>query len=175
MRLLFPIIIFCLFTSCQYFVKQNSCNQVTPEDLKVMHHIIERSNPDTVEKYINYYINKLDLPVSALDIPDGEYYGETPYDDYRYKHVLRLKIEDEKFIEVEYDEIKLDRQSKKYDMDYCKKMNINFEGSAPNISYAKYENQLLEKQNLNDLDAVTGATYSLYRFKLAAIYALNDK
>ena len=175
MKIFIPIFIVCIFSSCQYLGKRKSCYNATPEDLRVMHHIIERSNPDTVKKYTNYFIKKLELPVSAEDIPDGEYYGETPYDDYQYKHVVRLKIENGKFTEVEYDEIKMDRQSKKYDVDYCKKMNTNFKGSAPNISYSNYEKQLLENQNLNDLDAVTGATYSLYRFKLAVIYALKEE
>ncbi len=175
MKTSIAIVSILILASCQKLTKQNACNQVNPEDLKIMHHIIERSQPDTVKKYINYFINKLELPSTAIGIPDGEYYGETPYDDYEYKHVIRIIIENNKFTEVEYDEIKIGNQSKRYDVDYCKKMKNNIEGSSPDISYASYEKQLLDKQNLNEIDAVSGATYSLYRFKLAVIYAITDK
>ena len=31
---------------------------------------------------------------------------------------------------------------------------------------------MLLKQNFNEIDAVSGASYSLYRFKLAILYAM---
>ena len=45
-------------------------------------------------------------------------------------------------------------------------------GTTPAIAYPKYESGMLDKQNFNEIDAVSGASYSLYRFKLAILYAM---
>lgn len=45
-------------------------------------------------------------------------------------------------------------------------------GTTPKIAYPILEKQLIEKQDVLKIDAVTGATYSLYRFRYAVIIAL---
>jgi major membrane immunogen (membrane-anchored lipoprotein) len=45
-------------------------------------------------------------------------------------------------------------------------------GTSPQIAYPRYEKQLLETQNLLEVDAVSGATYSLYRLRYAITIAL---
>jgi len=45
-------------------------------------------------------------------------------------------------------------------------------GTTPAIAYPSYENQMLGKQDLNQVDAISGASYSNYRFKLAILYAI---
>jgi len=49
---------------------------------------------------------------------------------------------------------------------------MSVSGTNPAIAYPNMERQLINKQNLEKLDAVSGATYSLYRFRYAGIMAL---
>ncbi|MDZ7776871.1 MAG: FMN-binding protein [Bacteroidales bacterium] len=51
-------------------------------------------------------------------------------------------------------------------------MNANVYGSAPALAYDKYEKRLLDKQRFSDIDAVSGATYSLQRLKYAVWLAI---
>ena len=131
----------------------NQKNEVDAETLMVMHKLIERSHPDTVDKYLDYYA--------------GKYHGESPYDDYMYKHIVSFTVENSKLSEIEYDEVHEDGHSKKSDSVYNAEMNNNAYGSAPRVTYDNYEKQLLEHQNFKDVDAISGATYSKYRLKYA--------
>ena len=45
-------------------------------------------------------------------------------------------------------------------------------GTTPAIAYPSYEKQMLEKEDFNKIDAVSGASYSDYRFRLAILYAI---
>ena len=45
-------------------------------------------------------------------------------------------------------------------------------GTSPAIAYPEMEKQLLEKQEMWEVDATSGATYSLYRFRYAVTLAL---
>ena len=45
-------------------------------------------------------------------------------------------------------------------------------GTSPSIAYPEMEKQLLEKQKAWEVDATTGATYSLYRFRYAVTLAI---
>ena len=47
-------------------------------------------------------------------------------------------------------------------------------GTTPATAYPILENQLIEKQNMMAVDAVSGATYSLYRFRYALTVALMN-
>ncbi|MDH7605809.1 MAG: hypothetical protein QHH13_12980 [Melioribacter sp.] len=45
-------------------------------------------------------------------------------------------------------------------------------GTSPAIAYPLYEKQLIDKQDFRKVDAITGATYSLFRFRYALSIAL---
>lgn len=151
-----------LLSSCN-----SSSNQPDHEELMVIHKLIERSHPDTVGKYLTYYGQKYNLPDAFSNIDDGTYQGVSPYDDYNYCHMVDFTIEDGLLKAISYDEVHQDGHSKKSDSSYNKEMNNNVYGSAPAMAYDKYENRLLEHQNIADIDAVSGATYSMYRLKYA--------
>ena len=59
---------------------------------------------------------------------------------------------------------------KQEDEAYNEEMSVT--GTTPANAYPILENQLLKKQDLSKINAVSGATYSLYRFKYAVIVAL---
>lgn len=65
---------------------------------------------------------------------------------------------------------KKDGLSKQEDEDYNKEMSVS--GTSPAIAYPRMEEQLLETQDIMRVDAVSGATYSLYRFRYAMMIAL---
>jgi major membrane immunogen (membrane-anchored lipoprotein) len=73
-------------------------------------------------------------------------------------------------ISIDYDEINKDGHAKQHDEDYCKQMLRS--GTTPAIAYPVYESQMLKKQDFNQIDAVSGASYSDYRFRLAILYAI---
>ncbi len=49
---------------------------------------------------------------------------------------------------------------------------MSVSGTTPAIAYPIYEKALLQTQNAEAIDAVSGASYSLYRLKLAIAYAI---
>ena len=59
---------------------------------------------------------------------------------------------------------------KQEDEAYCEQMSIT--GTTPAIAYPNMEEQLVSKQNILDVDSVSGASYSLYRFRYAVTIAL---
>jgi len=67
-------------------------------------------------------------------------------------------------------EINYKGTGKRNNKEYCEEMSVS--GTTPAIAYPVYENGLVEKQNMLKVDAVTGATYSLYRFRYAVTLAL---
>lgn len=140
----------------------------------VMHFLIERTSPDTVKKYVNYYVQQYDLPQTARKMKDGVYTGASPYDDYGYRHEIHFTVKDGQFTGITYDELKSDGHSKASDTSYCRQMNEAVMGSAPSLTYPNYIRQLSQKQDLSKIDGVTGATYSLYRFRYAAMKALMN-
>lgn len=150
--------------------------QFKPEDkyfkagLVNLHFIMETSPIARVDSTFDQLIKEQDLPVDAKGCKDGIYSGESPYDAYDYKHVVKIAIKDEKIISVDYNEIKKGGIGKQEDEEYCQEMSVT--GTTPAIAYPKYESQLIEKQDFLKIDAVTGATYSLYRFRYAVMIAL---
>jgi major membrane immunogen (membrane-anchored lipoprotein) len=103
-------------------------------------------------------------------LKDGTYKGTTPFDDYDYKHEVVFEIKNGKMISIDYDEFHRDGHAKQHDDEYCKQMLQS--GTTPAIAYPIYEKEMLGKQDFNQVDAVSGASYSLYRFKLAILYAM---
>lgn len=114
-------------------------------------------------------INKGQFKYDVQNIPDGDYEGITPEDDYKYQHRIRFTVKDGKINYVDYNEIHGNNEKgKKENKEYWASMKVNLQDA-----YGFYEKQLLENQNVKDMDAVTGATYSMYRFKIAFAYALE--
>ena len=126
---------------------------------------IPRTNEtfDTIQKMYN-------LPLDAKDCHDGVYRAATPPDPYDYRHVITLTIRNEKIVNVDYDEVHLDGHGKQSDTLYCKEMSVA--GTTPAIAYPIMEKQLVDNQNIMQVDGVTGASYSRFRFRYAAMMAL---
>ena len=49
---------------------------------------------------------------------------------------------------------------------------MSITGTTPAIAYPDMEQQLISKQNIMDVDGVSGASYSLFRFRYAVTIAL---
>ena len=145
---------------------------ISDDSFQKMHLIIERTVTDTVKVKFENFILENRIPLSATSLKPGIYKGESAYDDYGYKHVISFKVENGRFSEISYDEIKENGQGKIADTSYCNTMNETHPGSGPAISYPIYVEQLESKQDLGKIDAVTGATYSKYRLQYAAIRAI---
>ena len=75
-------------------------------------------------------------------------------------------------IEVDYNEVKKDGHSKQEDEEYCEEMSVM--GTTPAIAYPFMEDMLLSTQNMMKVNAVSGASYSLQRFRLAVTIALMN-
>lgn len=138
--------------------------------LVTLHFITEVYPIPKVDTFYRDLITAYELPVSAEGAADGSYHGASPPDAYDYTHEVWIRIEDEKIVEVDYDEIHPLAMGKQNDTAYCRKMSIS--GSTPAQSYPAMEKQLLETQDLWKVDALSGSTYSLYRFRYAVMVAL---
>jgi len=138
--------------------------------LKGMHFYIEVYPIDDIETNFTSQIKNAKLPIDPKGCADGIYTGETPEDTFDYRHVVELEIKDGAIVSIDYDEIKSDGHGKESDSTYNTEMSSS--GSSPAIAYPIYEKQMLEKQNMLEVDAVSGASYSLYRFRLAVTIAL---
>jgi major membrane immunogen (membrane-anchored lipoprotein) len=168
---IFSGLLLVFFISCSLNTAKPGKSKITDMQLVMIHQLIERTHTDTVKKYLNDYITRYNVPVSAKGLPDGNYAGESPYDDYGYKHIISIVIKDGLIDSVFYDEVYKDGHSKTADTAYCRRMNENVSGSAPAITYPVYATELTKKQNIQQVDAISGATYSLYRMQYAAILA----
>ena len=134
-------------------------------------HFVKETHPiDEVDTLFWRLINAYDLPVSTARAADGTYTGESPYDQFDYKHVVELTIKDQKIVAVNYNEVHKDGSDKKSDKEYNEQMSAT--GTSPAIAYPDMEKQLVEKQEMWEVDATSGATYSLYRFRYAVTLAL---
>lgn len=135
-----------------------------------LHFIIETSDIPKVDTIFSQIFNGYKLPVNPKGMPDGLYTGESPYDAFDFRHVVKIKIEDETIASVDYDEIHISGWGKQENEEYCREMSNS--GTTPAIAYPVLENQLIDKQDIMDVDAISGATYSLYRFRYAVAVAL---
>lgn len=138
--------------------------------LEKMHWLIERSDMQQVRTGFEQICRENNFPSLVVGLKDGTYKGATPSDDFGYTHVVNFVIKNGKMVSIDYDEIHRDGQAKQSDKDYGVRMLKS--GTSPAIAYPKYESQMLARQNFNNVDAVSGASYSLYRFKLAILYAM---
>jgi len=145
--------------------------KVSDADWEKLHLLIERSSVDNVKENFKLFVKKNALETKALNCRDGKYIGLTPADDYGYIHIVFLEINQGKIVDIHYDELKSNGKSKRTDIDYNKEMLKS--GTSPSIAYPIYEQELIKNQDYMKVDAVTGATYSLYRFRLAVAKAFE--
>lgn len=138
--------------------------------LKSLHFIIEVSSITLIDSIFVNMINDYDIPINAAGCADGIFIGESPYDAFDYKHVVELEIKDEKIIRVDYDEVNSENIGKEANEEYNR--NMKAAGTTPSEAYPLYESNLIKKQNMMEVDAVSGASYSLYRFRYAVMAAL---
>ena len=135
-----------------------------------LHFMMETSPVDEVEALFRQMIETYSLPTDARGIKDGTYTGSSPYDAFDYKHVVKILIKGGKIVEVDYNEVKYDGHGKQEDEEYCEEMKVS--GTTPAIAYPAMEEMLLSTQDIMQVDGVSGATYSLYRFRYAVTIAL---
>lgn len=138
--------------------------------LKSLHFVLETSPIDEVDKLFSQLIELQSLPHEPSLIADGTYTGESPYDAFDYKHVVILTIKNGKIVNVIYNEIHKNGSDKKTDKKYNEEMSVS--GTSPSIAYPNMEKQIIKKQDMLQVDATSGATYSLYRFRYAITLAL---
>ena len=150
---------------------QKSEVKVNDEAWKKLHLVIERSPVDTVKAEFELFVRKNALKTTALNCNNGKYIGLSPADDYGYFHLAVLEINEGKIINLYYDEFKPNGDNKRTDVVYNHEMLRS--GTSPSVAYPIYENQLIKNQDYMKVDAVTGATYSLYRFRMAVANALG--
>jgi major membrane immunogen (membrane-anchored lipoprotein) len=149
----------------------NTSNQKSTV-LEKIHWIIERSDMDNVRSSFQKICTENHFSSLVSGLKDGNYKGTTPFDDYDYKHEVVFEMKNGKMISIDYDEVHRNGHAKQNDEEYCK--NMLQSGTTPAIAYPKYESGMLNKQNFNEIDAVSGASYSLYRLKLAILYAIMN-
>lgn len=145
-------------------------NEYFKSALVALHFVMETSPVDEVDTKFRQLIEAFDLPVSAKGVKDGIYTGESPYDAFDYKHVVKIRIENGRFVEVDYNEVKYDGHGKQEDEEYCEEMSVM--GTTPAIAYPDMEEMLLTTQDITKVDGLSGATYSRYRFRYAVTIAL---
>ena len=138
--------------------------------LEKIHWIIERSDMNKVRSAFQKICDENHFPTMVSGLKDGTYKGISPADDYGYRHEVVFEMKNGKMISIDYDEIHKDGHAKQHDEEYCKRMLQS--GTTPAIAYPIYESQMLSKQDFNQIDAVSGASYSGYRFRLAILYAI---
>lgn len=148
----------------------NSANKYFKTSAVNMHFLIETRDTEKLDTLFYQWIKSHNIPFDARGCKDGDYVGESPYDAFDYKHVVKIKIENEKIISIDYNEIKKDGNDKETDKEYNEEMSAT--GTSPSIAYPDYEKQMLNKQDYMKVDAVTGATYSMFRFRYALAIAL---
>ncbi len=80
--------------------------------------------------------------------------------------MVKLVVKEGKITDVNYNEVHKDGSDKKYN----EEMSVT--GTSPAIANPNMEKQLLEKHDMLQVDATSGATYSLYWFRYAVTLAL---
>lgn len=163
-------LIFAVFTCLGPFAQTGTPDVQKSNVLEKMHWIIERSDMQTVRAGFEQICKENNFPSQVSGLKDGVYKGATPIDDYGYRHEVTFEMKGGKIVSIDYDEIHGEGPGKQSDKEYCERMLQS--GTTPAIAYPKYESQMIETQNSSKVDAVSGASYSLYRFRLAILYAL---
>lgn len=164
------ILFFAIMVSFGAYSQSPQSGSAKAAVLEKMHWLIERSDMNTVRTQFEKLCAENSLPSIVAGLKDGTYKGSTPVDDFGYRHEVVFEMKKGRMISIDYDEIHTDGHAKQHDAEYGKQMLES--GTTPAIAYPKYESQMLDKQNYNKVDGISGASYSLYRFKLAILYAM---
>lgn len=152
------------------FSQQPNPDPIKTAILEKIHWIIERSDMNKVRSEFSRICSENHFSSQVSGLKDGIYKGASPADDYGYRHEVVFEMKNGKMISVDYDEVHPGGHAKQHDQEYGKRMLQS--GTTPAVAYPKYEAQILERQDFNRIDAVSGASYSNYRFKLAVLYAI---
>lgn len=152
-----------------------STKAVNPDPAKLailekIHWAIERSDMNNVRQAFKQICDENHFSSQVASLKDGIYKGASPADDFGYRHEVTFEMRSGKMISIDYDEINAEGHAKQSNQEYCDAMKQS--GTTPAIAYPSYEKQMLEKQDFNQIDAVSGASYSDYRFRLAILYAI---
>lgn len=150
---------------------QKTTVKVDDADWENLRAMIEQSSVDIVKEKFGLFVKRNALETSVSNCKDGKYFGVTPADYFGYLHIVWLEINRGKITNIHYDELKSNGKNKRTDIDYNREMLKS--GSSPAIAYPIYEQELLKSQDYMKVDGVTGATYSLYRFRMAVAKALE--
>jgi major membrane immunogen (membrane-anchored lipoprotein) len=169
MKIIFYLIAGCLIPGLGLPPIESNTNDKTAI-LEKMHWIIERSDIQKVELDFKKLCRENSFPSVVSSLKNGVYKGSSPADDYGYRHEVTFEIKDGKMVSVDYDEINKDGRAKQHHEEYCKRMLAS--GTTPAIAYPGYESAMLAKQDFDQIDAISGASYSHYRFKLAILFAI---
>lgn len=161
---------FILLTALGTFSQNHSSDKQKSQILEKIHWLIERSDMNTVRTQFRKICDENSLPSLVSALKDGTYKGATPADDFGYRHEVVFEMKKGKMVSVDYDEVHPDGHAKQHDAEYCRRMLES--GTTPAIAYPHYESRMMETQDYNQVDAISGASYSLYRFKLAILYAM---
>jgi len=163
-----------LLTPLFFYFGNFAQTQVSPTSksaiLEKTHWMIERSEMTKVKSEFQNICNENHFSSIVKGLKDGTYKGTTPADDYGYKHEVIFEMKNGQMVSLDYDEISSDGHAKQTSKEYCEQMLQS--GTTPAITYPNYETEMLAKQDFNQVDAVSGASYSLYRFRLAILYAI---
>jgi major membrane immunogen (membrane-anchored lipoprotein) len=138
--------------------------------LDKIHWIIERSEVNTVRQKFKEMCDENHFPSVVSALKDGVYKGASPADDFGYRHEVTFEMKNGKMTSIAYNEIHTNGHGKLHNQEYGKAMLAS--GTTPDIAYPSYEQQMLKKQDFSKIDAVSGASYSDYRFRLAILYAI---
>lgn len=166
----YPILFFAILVSLGSYSQSPQSGSAKATVLEKMHWLIERSDMNTVRTQFDKICAENSLPSIVSGLKDGTYKGSTPVDDFGYRHEVVFEMKKGKMTSIDYDEIHTDGHAKEHDVEYCKQMLES--GTTPAIAYPKYKSQMMDKQDYNKVDGISGASYSLYRFKLAILYAM---
>ena len=152
-----------------------STEAVNPDSAKLsilekIHWTIERSGVNEVRLAFKQICDENHFSSLVSRLKDGVYKGASPADDFGYRHSVTFEMKGGQMISVDYDEINAEGHGKRSNQEYGDAMKQS--GTTPAIAYPSYEKQMLEKQDFNKIDAVSGASYSDYRFRLAILYAV---
>lgn len=134
--------------------------------------LIELLPPNMLEPVFASIVKDPPVAVTPAGCRDGVFRAESPPNFFGYRYIVTLAVKSGKIVSVDYDEVNASGKGKQGDKEYNKEMGKN--GTNPAKAYPRYEQQLLKTQNILKVDAVSGATYSLYRFRTVAALALSE-
>ena len=135
--------------------------------LRNLHFVIETTETAVVDSVFARLVADRGIPTTAVGCPDGIHVGESAPDAHGYVHRARLDVRGGRVEAVAYDEVGTDGRGKRGDPAYGRRMSVA--GATPAAAFAAMEEDLVGKQDFMAVDGLTGATYSLHRFRYAVM------